>query len=167
MAKTISNTSIDKAITKPSKGPEASFLFTIATEGETLTIDSLAVMRKMIDVVSYLEEVEDQDGQLVLSRKRAKHMRTWSKILKAEEEDIILEGLIKRRTKGGFVVEIDGIEAFLPGSNLVNPTKEPIEETKDSFVILKTDPAKNALIVGSSRLPKEELEVWTSLLNIK
>jgi small subunit ribosomal protein S1 len=43
----------------------------------------------------YLESVEDQDGQLVLSRKRAKHMRTWARVMKAEEEDVILEGLIR------------------------------------------------------------------------
>lgn len=73
----------------------------------------------------FLETVEDQDGQLIISRKRAKHMRTWERILRAEEEDVILEGLIKRRTKGGFVVDLDGIEAFLPGSQIdVKPVRD-------------------------------------------
>lgn len=50
-----------------------------------------------------------KNGQLVLSRKRAKHLRTWQLILKAEQDDAVLEGLIKRRTKGGFVVDIGGL----------------------------------------------------------
>jgi len=112
------NTTTSKAsatATKATKAPAASFNFTITTDGDTITIEKPALMKKMAEVAIYLETVEDRDGQLILSRKRAKHMRTWEKILKAETEDVILEGLIKRRTKGGFVVDIDGIEAFLPG----------------------------------------------------
>jgi small subunit ribosomal protein S1 len=73
-----------------------------------------------------LESVEDVDGQLIISRKRAKHMRTWEKILKAETEDVIIEGKVVLKTKGGFVVDIDGIEAFLPGSKILKTNETPV-----------------------------------------
>lgn len=166
MAKIVSTASKDKLASKPSDKLKTGSLFTISTEGETLSIDSLEVMKKMLEALSFLDQDADSKA-LIPSRKRAKHLKTWSTILRAEEEDTVLEGLIKRRTKGGFVVEIDGIEAFLPGGKILNPTKEPIEETRGSFVILRTEPAKNTLVIANSQLPKEEVEVWTSLLNNK
>jgi small subunit ribosomal protein S1 len=107
----------------------------------------------------FLETVEDMDGQLILSRKRAKHMITWSKILKAETEDVILEGLIKRRTKGGFVVDIDGIEAFLPGSQIdVKPVRDfdaYVGKSMDFKVVKINHPFENVVISHKVLIEKD------------
>ena len=111
------------------------------------------------EVDVYLESVEDKDGQLILSRKRAKHMRTWAKILRAETEDIILQGLIKRRTKGGFVVDIDGIEAFLPGSQIdVKPVRDfdaYVGKTMDFKVVKINHPFENVVISHKVLIEKD------------
>ncbi len=107
----------------------------------------------------YLETVEDQDGQLVLSRKRAKHMRTWTKILKAETEDVIITGQIKRRTKGGFVVDIDGIEAFLPGSQIdVKPVRDfdaYVGKSMEFKVVKINHPFENVVISHKILIEKD------------
>lgn len=73
----------------------------------------------------FIESVEDQYGQLILSRKRAKNLRSWEQINASMEEDVVLTGHVMRRTKGGFVVDINGIEAFLPGSQIdVKPVRD-------------------------------------------
>lgn len=111
------------------------------------------------EVDVYLESVEDQDGQLILSRKRAKHLRTWQLILRAEVEDVILEGLIKRRTKGGFVVDIDGIEAFLPGSQIdVKPVRDfdaYVGKTMDFKVVKINHPFENVVISHKVLIEKD------------
>ena len=66
----------------------------------------------------YIEETENAQGQIVLSRKKAKLVRGWEAISKALETGEPLEGLVKRRTKGGLIVEIHEIETFLPGSQI-------------------------------------------------
>ena len=107
----------------------------------------------------FLESVEDQNGQLILSRKRAKHMRTWARILRAEEEDVILEGTIKRRTKGGFVVDISGIEAFLPGSQIdVKPVRDfdaYVGKTMDFKVVKINHPFENVVISHKVLIEKD------------
>lgn len=107
----------------------------------------------------YLDTVEDQNGQLVLSHKRAKHMRTWEKILSAESGDVVLEGLIKRRTKGGFVVDIDGIEAFLPGSQIdVKPVRDfdaYVGKTMDFKVVKINHPFENVVISHKVLIEKD------------
>jgi small subunit ribosomal protein S1 len=107
----------------------------------------------------YLETVEDMNGQLILSRKRAKHMITWEKILKAETEDVIIEGLIKRRTKGGFVVDIDGIEAFLPGSQIdVKPVRDfdaYVGKSMDFKVVKINHPFENVVISHKVLIEKD------------
>ncbi|HLA99796.1 MAG TPA: S1 RNA-binding domain-containing protein, partial [Bacteroidota bacterium] len=70
------------------------------------------------EVEVFLESVENKDGQLVLSRKRADFMRTWERIIGAYDNGDILQGKITRRIKGGLVVDLMGIDAFLPGSQI-------------------------------------------------
>ncbi|MEP3388253.1 MAG: S1 RNA-binding domain-containing protein, partial [Reichenbachiella sp.] len=73
----------------------------------------------------YIEEQEDNNGQLVLSRKKAKIVGAWEKIQKSADEDLVIDGMVKRRTKGGLIVDIYGIEAFLPGSQIdVKPIRD-------------------------------------------
>ncbi|MEY2761049.1 MAG: hypothetical protein RLZZ96_949, partial [Bacteroidota bacterium] len=77
------------------------------------------------EVEVYIENQEDANGQLTLSRKLAKVMGAWTNIEKALEEDTIINGFVKRRTKGGLIVDIFGIEAFLPGSQIdVKPIRD-------------------------------------------
>ncbi|MGH2624622.1 MAG: S1 RNA-binding domain-containing protein, partial [Sphingobacterium sp.] len=66
----------------------------------------------------FVESREDENGQLVLSRKRAKTQKSWEAINEALENDTIINGFVKSRTKGGLIVDIKGVEAFLPGSQI-------------------------------------------------
>ncbi|TAH25630.1 MAG: 30S ribosomal protein S1 [Cytophagales bacterium] len=73
----------------------------------------------------YVEDREDSNGQLILSRKKAKIVKAWDNIKDALDQDIIIEGMVKRRTKGGLIVDVYGIEAFLPGSQIdVKPIRD-------------------------------------------
>ena len=65
------------------------------------------------EVEVYIEQQEDEYGQLILSRRKAKIVRAWEKIETAHTEDEVIEGVVKRRTKGGLIVDIFGIESFL------------------------------------------------------
>ena len=77
------------------------------------------------NVEVYIEEQEDQQGQLVLSRRKAKIVKTWESIQRAFDEDHVIEGYVKRRTKGGLIMDIHGVEAFLPGSQIdVKPIRD-------------------------------------------
>lgn len=69
-----------------------------------------------VDVV--IESTEDENGNLVLSKKRADFLRVWAQIIDAHENETILSGKILKRIKGGMVVDIMGIESFLPGSQV-------------------------------------------------
>ncbi|MGE9616000.1 MAG: S1 RNA-binding domain-containing protein [Solitalea-like symbiont of Acarus siro] len=92
---------------------------------------SLSEFRDMPDlkvgneVEVLVEKPEDKNGQLILSRKKAKIHYAWEEINKALEEDRIIIGKVKSRTKGGLIVDVNGIEAFLPGSQIdVKPVRD-------------------------------------------
>ena len=73
----------------------------------------------------YVETLEDKKGQLTLSHKKARAMRSWDRVNSALENDEIITGFIKCRTKGGMIVDVFGIEAFLPGSQIdVKPIRD-------------------------------------------
>jgi len=73
----------------------------------------------------YVEKQEDGNGQLILSHRKARSLKAWEKINLALENDEILTGLVKCRTKGGLIVDVLGIEAFLPGSQIdVKPIRD-------------------------------------------
>ena len=77
------------------------------------------------EVEVYIEEQENTKGQLVLSRRKAKIVKAWEQIQGALDNDSIIEGMVKRRTKGGLIVDIYGVEAFLPGSQIdVKPIRD-------------------------------------------
>jgi len=112
-----------------------------------------------IDV--YLETVEDTNGQMTLSRKRAQHIRTWDMVMDAERNDVILEGVIKRRTKGGFVCDIQGIEAFLPGSQIdVKPVRDfdAFVGKKMDFKVVKVNQQFDNVVVSHKILIEKDLE---------
>ncbi len=77
------------------------------------------------EVEVYLEKVEDSDGKLILSRKRADFMRVWERIIKGYDTQEVLTATVVRRIKGGLVVDLMGVEAFLPGSQVdVRPVRD-------------------------------------------
>lgn len=112
------------------------------------------------EVEVFLESVEDKEGQLVLSRKRADFIRVWEKVTKAHETGEVIQGRILRRIKGGLVVDIWGIEAFLPGSQIdIKPIRDFdqfIDKVMD-FRIVKINHAAENIVVSHKVLVEEEM----------
>lgn len=109
----------------------------------------------------YVEKQEDAHGQLILSRKKAKIVNAWKSIKKAHNEDIVIEGLVKRRTKGGLIVDIYGVEAFLPGSQIdVKPIRDfdmYVGKTIEVKVV-KINHANDNVVVSHKVLIEKDLE---------
>jgi ribosomal protein S1 len=108
----------------------------------------------------FLESVEDKDGQLVLSRKRADFMRVWEQVVRSFEKGEVLRGRCVRRTKGGIVVDLLGLDAFLPGSQIdVRPVRDFdafIGKEMDFRVVKVNHPSEN-VVVSHKILVEEEL----------
>ena len=98
-----------------------------------------------------IEEIEDGEGQTKLSRQKAKNEETWSKLISATETGEIITGLIQNRIKGGFMVLVDDVTAFLPGSLVdVRPVRETqyLEGTVSEFKVVKADKSSNNIVVS-------------------
>ena len=117
---------------------------------------------KMGDEVEvYVENQEDPNGQLVLSRKKAKVITAWQKIQKALDEDLIIDGFVKRRTKGGLIVDIFSVEAFLPGSQIdVKPIRDfdVFVGKKMEVKVVKINYANDNVVVSHKVLIEKDLE---------
>ncbi|HQJ75170.1 MAG TPA: 30S ribosomal protein S1 [Bacteroidota bacterium] len=102
------------------------------------------------EIEVYLESIEDKDGHLVLSRKRADFVRIWERITQAYEKGEILQGRCLRRIKGGIVVDLMGIDAFLPGSQIdVRPIRDFdqfIGKTMDFKIVKINHPLENVVV---------------------
>lgn len=119
----------------------------------------------MVDV--YVENQEDNQGQLVLSRKLAKVMTAWTNIEDALNNDVIIDGLVKRRTKGGLIVDIYGVEAFLPGSQIdVKPIRDfdIFVGKKMEVKVVKINHANDNVVVSHKVLIEKDLETQRSLI---
>ncbi|NNE45695.1 MAG: 30S ribosomal protein S1 [Rhodothermales bacterium] len=114
------------------------------------------------EVEVYLERIEDYHGQLVLSKLKADTFKRWRRIEKAFESEEVLEGTIVRRIKGGMIVELfDGVEAFLPGSQIdVRPVRDfdAYLEKRMEFKIVKLNPANENIVVSHKALIEKDLE---------
>ncbi len=109
----------------------------------------------------YIEEQENSLGQLVLSRKKARMVRAWTDIEDALTNDSVIEGLVKRRTKGGLIVDIYGVEAFLPGSQIdVKPIRDfDIYVGKKMEVkVVKINHTNDNVVVSHKVLIEKDLE---------
>ena len=98
-----------------------------------------------------IEEIEDGEGQTRLSRQKAKNEATWAKLITATDTGEIITGKIQNRIKGGFMVMIDDITAFLPGSLVdVRPVRETqyLEGTASDFKVVKADKNSNNIVVS-------------------
>src|SRR5690554_6920879 len=109
----------------------------------------------------YVESQEDKKGQLVLSHKKARALRSWDRVNEALEKDEIIKGYIKCRTKGGMIVDVFGIEAFLPGSQIdVKPIRDYdvfVGKTME-FKVVKINPEFKNVVVSHKALIEAELE---------
>jgi len=109
----------------------------------------------------YVESQEDRTGQLVLSHKKARALRSWDRVNEAYEKDEIIKGYIKCRTKGGMIVDVFGIEAFLPGSQIdVKPIRDYdmyVGKTME-FKVVKINHEFKNVVVSHKALIEEELE---------
>jgi small subunit ribosomal protein S1 len=109
----------------------------------------------------YVEIQEDKRGQLVLSHKKARSLRSWDRVNQALEKDEVIKGYIKCRTKGGMIVDVFGIEAFLPGSQIdVKPIRDYdifVGKTME-FKVVKINQEYKNVVVSHKALIEEELE---------
>ena len=109
----------------------------------------------------YVENAEDKKGQLILSHKRARAMKSWDRVNEAYEKDEIVKGYIKCRTKGGMIVDVFGIEAFLPGSQIdVKPIRDYdvfVNKTME-FKIVKINQEFRNVVVSHKALIEAEIE---------
>ena len=109
----------------------------------------------------YIESQEDKKGQLVLSHKKARATRSWARINEALEKEEIIKGFIKCRTKGGMIVDVFGIEAFLPGSQIdVKPIRDYdvfVGKTME-FKVVKINQEYKNVVVSHKALIEAELE---------
>ena len=121
---------------------------------------------KVGDVVEVLlENKEDMNGQLVLSRKKAVSERAWENIMKAQENDEIVNGYVKTRTKGGLVVDVMGIDTFLPGSQIdTKPIKDYdvyVGQTMP-FKVVKVNHQFKNVVISHKVLIEEDIEAQKS-----
>lgn len=109
----------------------------------------------------YVEDQEDKKGQLVLSHKKARLSKSWEKINEALDNDEVIQGYIKCRTKGGMIVDVFGIEAFLPGSQIdVHPIRDYdvfVGKTME-FKVVKINQEFRNVVVSHKALIEAELE---------
>ena len=109
----------------------------------------------------YIENQEDKKGQLILSHRKARASRSWDRVNQALESEEIIKGYIKCRTKGGMIVDVFGIEAFLPGSQIdVKPIRDYdifVGKTME-FKIVKINQEYRNVVVSHKALIEAELE---------
>ena len=109
----------------------------------------------------YIENQEDKKGQLILSHKKARATRSWDRVNEALENEEIIKGYIKCRTKGGMIVDVFGIEAFLPGSQIdVKPIRDYdvfVGKTME-FKVVKINQEFKNVVVSHKALIEAELE---------
>ncbi|MBJ2198398.1 30S ribosomal protein S1 [Barnesiella sp. CU968] len=113
------------------------------------------------EVEVYIETLEDKNGQLRLSHKKACQTRSWDRVNEALEKDEIIKGYVKSRTKGGMIVDVFGIEAFLPGSQIdVRPIRDYdvfVDKTME-FKVVKINQEYKNVVVSHKALIEAELE---------
>ena len=115
----------------------------------------------------YIEEQENSQGQLVLSRRKAKIVRAWELIQSAFDNDSVIEGMVKRRTKGGLIVDVYGVESFLPGSQIdVKPIRDfdVFVGKKMEVKVVKINYANDNVVVSHKVLIEKDLEEQKAMI---
>ena len=109
----------------------------------------------------YVENAEDKKGQLVLSHKKARALKSWDRVNEAFEKDEVVKGFVKTRTKGGMIVDVFGIEAFLPGSQIdIKPIRDYDQFVGQNidFKIVKINQEFRNVVVSHKALLEAEQE---------
>ena len=118
----------------------------------------------------YVESAEDKNGQLSLSHKKARQIKSWDRVNEALANDEIIKGYIKCRTKGGMIVDVFGIEAFLPGSQIdVKPIRDYdvyVDKTME-FKVVKINQEFRNVVVSHKALIEAELEAQKQIIMSK
>ena len=118
----------------------------------------------------YIENQEDKKGQLILSHKKARASRSWDRVNEALNNDEIIKGYVKCRTKGGMIVDVFGIEAFLPGSQIdVKPIRDYdvyVDKTME-FKVVKINQEFRNVVVSHKALIEAELEAQKQVIMSK
>ena len=118
----------------------------------------------------YVESAEDKSGQLALSHKKARQLKSWDRVNEALEKYEIIKGYIKCRTKGGMIVDVFGIEAFLPGSQIdVKPIRDYdvyVDKTME-FKVVKINQEFRNVVVSHKALIEAELEAQKQIIMSK
>ena len=113
------------------------------------------------EIEVYVESQEDATGQLILSHKKARLLKSWLRVNKAYDDEEVITGYVKCRTKGGLIVDVFGIEAFLPGSQIdVKPIRDYdvfVDKTMD-FKVVKINQEFKNVVVSHKALIEDELE---------
>lgn len=121
------------------------------------------------EVEVVLESVEDQEGNLVLSKQRADFLRIWEKVVRAHETGEIVQGKILKRIKGGMVVDLIGMEAFLPGSQIdIRPIRDFdafVGQTMDFKVVKVNIPTENVVVSHKVLVEEEIADQRNAILN--
>jgi small subunit ribosomal protein S1 len=124
-----------------------------------LRYNPLAKIGDKIEV--YVESQEDSTGQLILSHKKARILKSWERVNEAFEKEEVIQGYVKSRTKGGLIVDVFGIEAFLPGSQIdVKPIRDYdiyVDKVME-FKVVKINHEYKNVVVSHKALIERELE---------
>ena len=108
----------------------------------------------------FLEKIEDKEGQLILSKKKADSMKMWDNIVDAQTSGKIIKGKCIRRIKGGFIVDLSGLTAFLPGSQIdtkpIRDYDEYVGKTMD-FKVLKVNNQNENIIISHKLIIEESM----------
>lgn len=128
--------------------------------------DPELIIGSEIEVV--LENVEDQYGNLILSKERADFLKIWDRVMNAHETGEILEGKIIKRIKGGMIVDLFGMEAFLPGSQIdIRPIRDFdvfVGQTMDFKVVKVNEPTENVVVSHKVLVEEEVADQRNSIL---
>ncbi|HUI93117.1 MAG TPA: 30S ribosomal protein S1 [Chitinivibrionales bacterium] len=111
------------------------------------------------EIEVFLEQVEDSEGQLILSKSRADFLRVWDRIYQAFEKQETIEGRILRRIKGGVVVDLFGVDAFLPGSQIdlrQIPDMDSLINKTFKFRVIKVNKARRNIVVSRRVILEED-----------
>ena len=119
----------------------------------------------------YVETAEDKNGQLILSHKKARAMKSWDRVNASLEKDEVVTGFVKCRTKGGLIVDVFGIEAFLPGSQIdVKPIRDYdiyVGKTMEFKIVKINQEFKNVVVshkvLIENELEKQKVEIMSKL----
>jgi len=111
------------------------------------------------EIEVYLDAIEDQDGQLVLSKQKADFVRVWDRVKEAHDKGELMDGRILRRIKGGMVVDMMGVDAFLPGSQIALrqvPDFDALLGQIMQFKVIKLNKARRNIVVSRRSVLEEE-----------